>query len=364
MVFSGEKYVLSCIKNALLKEFPPRRNELLQVLKILMIILKGERHRRLSERVLGIKIPKTVILSVTRRCNLSCRGCYAVNSTDKYQLSTADIQRIIKEAIHLGSYYFIIAGGEPLMIPDLIPLLAKNKSALFIMITNGTLLNEKLVSELKKSQNILPVISLDGNQEQVDERRGTGTWQKLQFAMNLLRIHHVVFGISLMITHLNLRRVLTTKWMNSIWKNGARFGFILDYLPFNKSHHSSYNLNIEDFLIKRKLLADLRIKSPLRLFTFPEGAHCKSECFFLKDQLIHINANGMVEPCPFCQVATENIREKPLEMILQSDFFKTLHQEFPTQRHRNDSCILFGHEEKIKTISAGIQKSASENVHT
>jgi MoaA/NifB/PqqE/SkfB family radical SAM enzyme len=363
MTSSSNKYVLSCVGNALLRDFPPRWKVIIQAFKILMNILKEERRRILNERRLKLKIPKTVILSVTRNCNLSCRGCYAINNTYKNQLNTEEIQRIINDANRLGSYIFVITGGEPLMVPDLISLLAKNKSVLFLLITNGTLINEQRISQIKKTWNILPVISVDGDRNQVENRRNSGTWQKIQSAMSLFRLHHTTFGVSIMLTHQNIRKVLNVDWMNSIWKKGARFGFLLDYLPFDHSHTLSYEFDKCDFLLKRTLLENLRIKSPFPLFIFPEGEHCNSNCFFLKDQLIHINANGMVEPCPFCQVAMDSIRTKPLEEILKSDFFKLLHREFNNKHDQNVSCVLFNNIEIINSISEEIQTAKAEIIN-
>lgn len=363
MLFSSQKYVLSCIWNALFSGFPPRWSVIIQSFKILTIILNGERRKILNERKLKLKIPKTVILSVTQKCNLSCRGCYAINNSHGNQLDTREIQRIIKEATRLGSYFFVITGGEPLMVPGLISILTKNKSALFILITNGTLVNERTVLQLKESWNILPVISVDGDRNDVEYRRNSHTWLKIQSALSLFRSHHIAFGVSIMLTRLNIRNVLKFDWLNSIWKKGARFGFLLDYLPFDHSHTQSYELNKEDLLLKRNLLAKLKFKSPLPLFMFPEGDHCNSNCYFLRDQLIHINASGMVEPCPFCQVATDSIRKKPLEEILNSDFFKVLHKEFDNSPDQNTPCVLFDNKEKIHSISEEIRTAEQETIN-
>jgi MoaA/NifB/PqqE/SkfB family radical SAM enzyme len=249
------------------------------------------------------------------------------------------------------------------MVPDLITLLAKNKSTLFLLITNGTLINEQTVLQLKRSWNILPVISVDGEQIHVEYRRNSHTWQKIQSAMRMFRLHHIAFGVSIMLTRLNIRNVLNLDWLNSMWKKGARFGFLLDYLPFDHTRTQPYELDKDNFLLKRTLLTDLRIKSPLPLFIFPEGDHCNSYCYFLRDQLIHINASGMVEPCPFCQVAMDSIRKKPLEEILNSDFFKVLHREFNNCPDQNVPCVLFDNKEKINSISEEIRITDQEIVN-
>jgi hypothetical protein len=96
---------------------------------------------------------------------------------------------------------------------------------------------------------------------------------------------------------------------------------------------------------------------------FPEEDCCNSNCYFLRNQLIHINASGLAEPCPFCQVATDSIREKTLEEILDSDFFKDIHMEFDNSSDQNTPCVLFDNKGKIQSISEEIHSLELESIN-
>ena len=99
-------------------------------------------------------IPRFCIFSVTWRCNLDCKGCYAksylgsshsgiaeevIESPDKLakrnDLPIAEIKRVISQAADLGTYLWVIAGGEPLLVDDLIPTLTNVENGFFFLFT-------------------------------------------------------------------------------------------------------------------------------------------------------------------------------------------------------------------------------------
>lgn len=81
-------------------------------LRLARIVLGGESRRKASEKRLRIPVPRFCILSVTWRCNLDCTACYTKNYRRDSQLSLKTIERVIKEANRLGSFFFIIVGGR------------------------------------------------------------------------------------------------------------------------------------------------------------------------------------------------------------------------------------------------------------
>ena len=61
----------------------------------------------------GVTVPPIIIFSITNRCNLRCKGCYAQairgeGSTD--ELSPGKLRSIVAEADALGVSFFVIAG--------------------------------------------------------------------------------------------------------------------------------------------------------------------------------------------------------------------------------------------------------------
>ena len=86
--------------------------------------------RRVRARALenGVKVPPFLVLSVTSRCNLRCAGCYAgavgtvTNKPLRPGLDLADWESVVQQAIDLGVMAFMVAGGEPFLVPGIADL--------------------------------------------------------------------------------------------------------------------------------------------------------------------------------------------------------------------------------------------------
>ena len=214
---------------------------------------KGDRHRRAMQERLGMPLPFFCIFSVTWRCNLTCEGCYALNYTRKKDMSLDEICGILEECRNLGTFFFIIAGGEPLMVDGLLERIAGFRDAFFLFYTNGTLV-EQHVECFRKARNVLPVISIEGDEVHTDSRRGRGVGDSVARAMELLRKNRVPFGFSTMITHGNVREVTSREWLEVLWKRGARYGIFTDYIPFPKNLNPSFILTDDDRAYKDEAL--------------------------------------------------------------------------------------------------------------
>ena len=93
----------------------------------------------------GMQVPPFLVLSVTSRCNLRCTGCFAgaVGITTgapgaRKPLGLDDWRRVIGEAAEAGVMGFVIAGGEPFMLPGIESLFLDFPDRMFLVFTNGT----------------------------------------------------------------------------------------------------------------------------------------------------------------------------------------------------------------------------------
>ena len=356
------RYFHSALTKHFFKDFPPNLHQLFKSLAVIKIIRKGEKVRLKTQSLNNIPIPYACILSVTWKCNLKCVGCYAQNYPTENQLNNNEIKSVLSQAALMGIYIFIVVGGEPLLIPGLVELLASAKNSLFFLFTNGILLEEGKLEKLKKAKNIIPIISTEGNSTFIDQRRGIGMGRTVGNALALLKKYKILFGFSAMVTHKNVREVLSRTWMDSLWEYGAKFGFIIDYIPFPKTLDKSLLLDQEDLKFKREEIRELNTHSKLILFNFPEDEYLKPGCKSAGNGFIHINANGNVEPCPFSHYAADNIREKSLLDILDSDFFRKLRETFQTKENPYNSCMLFYNDHLVKEIAGETNAIYTEKI--
>lgn len=96
-------------------------------------------------------------IEITPRCNNNCRHCYVnlpANDMEamRNELPVSRILDIAGQATEAGAVWCVITGGEPLLRPDFqdIYLGLKKKGLLVSVLTNGTLVNERVADLFKK----------------------------------------------------------------------------------------------------------------------------------------------------------------------------------------------------------------------
>lgn len=117
-----------------------------------------------------------VVWNVTKQCNLYCDHCYAAADTETAsgELSTAEGKRLLDELADYGVPVILFSGGEPLVRNDLVELIdyAADVGLRPVLSTNGTLLTNERVQELKDAGVAYAGISVDGLPEHHDAFRG------------------------------------------------------------------------------------------------------------------------------------------------------------------------------------------------
>ncbi len=105
------------------------------------------------------------IIEVNQHCNIRCKGCYK----NKFIIrkSIAELKKEVDLAIsrrNLSSISF--AGGEPMLYSELPEIISyvRNKGIRTILVTNGTLLNEKIIKNYKSAGLNRIVLHIDKNQ--------------------------------------------------------------------------------------------------------------------------------------------------------------------------------------------------------
>jgi MoaA/NifB/PqqE/SkfB family radical SAM enzyme len=92
----------------------------------------------------GLHVPPVLVISVTSKCNLHCEGCYhqALRAKTDAEMSDERLVRLVDEAKELGISFIVLAGGEPLMRSNILDISKRTPEVLFLMFTNGLLLND------------------------------------------------------------------------------------------------------------------------------------------------------------------------------------------------------------------------------
>ena len=58
---------------------------------------------------------------------------------------------------------------------------------MFMVFTNGTFLDERVIQAIRDRKNIIPMLSVEGFENETDERRGKGIAVRINAAADLLK---------------------------------------------------------------------------------------------------------------------------------------------------------------------------------
>ncbi len=138
----------------------------------------GRHSGRLPSHLLQFSQDKkpVVVWNATRRCHLRCVHCYSHSRDLDYggELSTAEAERMIDDLAAFGVPVLLFSGGEPLLRPDLLALIARarRRGLRAVLSTNGTLIDDGWAARLREADLSYVGVSLDGLRETNDRFRG------------------------------------------------------------------------------------------------------------------------------------------------------------------------------------------------
>ncbi len=291
---------------------------------LLGCLLLGYRKRLDFYNMHGVAPPGTLMISPTLRCNLKCYGCYSGTHEKQQELTEQEVDRLLTEASDAGTNFVIVLGGEPFMASWMMDVMEKHSSMAFQVFTNTTLIDDEKVARLAAMGNVAIVISVDGLKEETDLRRGPGVYDHCVGVMRKLNKAGVLVGFSAMLSSRNFETVYSDEFLDEMIENGAGFGWVPVVLPQGRACVEPELLLSEDQKKKiSDMVKDARSRKPILLMDFYNDAKLTEGCSAGRI-IIHVNANGDVEPCVLMPFAKDNIREKSFVDILRSDFFEGL----------------------------------------
>jgi len=149
-----------------------------------------------------------VIWNLIRRCNLTCKHCYALSADHDYagELSTDEVFTVMDDLKAFKVPVLILSGGEPLLRPDLFHIAARAKAQRFYvgLSTNGTLIDAPMAERVAAAGFDYVGISLDGLRATHDKfRRLDGAFDRSLAAVRRLRASGVKVGLRFTMTALN-----------------------------------------------------------------------------------------------------------------------------------------------------------------
>ncbi len=302
-------------------------------------------------------MPDTIVFEPTVKCNLDCKMCYQKKErslADK-DLSFEQIKKIFLKLKKKNKNfrYVSMIGAEVFMRPDLMDIIGFLESIKLkvYLATNGTLVTEEKVEQLKRFKNILGIgYSLDGLKEDHNKIRGREyAFDKLMNAINLTKDHFILTINSVVMTS-NVDRIYEIgKFVKEIGISNYALQFEMastkdevevsseclfvdrEFFSVEEKEDTIYGFSKEKIL---GIIKKLRNRKGLNVSIQPgvfekypglylEGRLGEEKKLFCKDvNSVRVSARGDVIFCPFIKKSFGNLLEKSFSEIWNCEEFK------------------------------------------
>lgn len=270
---------------------------------------------------------------ITRQCNLRCTYC-RVNGglAEKHELTKKDILKIIDELKKNNFRHLKFTGGEPLVRKDFWEIVeyAHKKGLLVSLISNGMLIDDRMINKFKKYISIV-AISLDSVDSLTNQKLGRGDSNIVTENIRKLVKNGLHVKILSTITKINKDQI--DELLKTAKKLGAEEIKMNDIVLNGRAECNSLNLGLEKPLVRdaeeieKLVVNNLKIKPKLsKMF--------KCEC---NQDNLYIDFQGDLYPCvemfytakSFC---LGNLIRNRLENLLE------INRKFYRQINSHDYC--------------------------
>ena len=293
---------------------------------------------------------------LSENCNLKCLHCYQQNHKpiqlefDKLVIIYKQFKELLNKKKMKG--HINITGGEPLCNPYLFKLLdlIKEDSNLitFSILTNGTLINEKIAKKIKSYNPLYVQVSLEGGKKTNDYIRGKGTYKKIAEGIVNLRKENIFTSISFTATSLNYKefpkvvRYARKYGVNNVWSDR--------FIPLGDSDKSlalNYEQTREYLEIMNKERNKLKkVKNSNTTISMYRALQIQMTNDFAYgctagDTLLTVMENGDLVPCRRMPITIGNLFDRSMyDLYTNSDVLKALRE-----KKIPDECIDCEHSE-------------------
>lgn len=320
----------------------------------------------------GVHVPPLIIISITSQCNLSCKGCYAraqhriaqacpgeacpgdassaaVRCDANGDMDDATLRAVFDEARDLGISVALLAGGEPFTRPGLLDITVDYPDTIFAVFTNGTLIDGAMGARIRNQRNVIPVLSLEGEQSTTDALRGTGVWNRVHAAACALHEAKAFFGASLTVRSDTLDTLTDRHFIDEMISLGCRLFFFVEYVPVQPGTEC-WELTQAQRTRLADRMEDLKSSSAALFVSFPGDEEATGGCLAAGRGFVHISSRGDVEPCPFAPYSDTNIRAASLRDALSSPLLEAIRADHDQFGDTSGGCTLWRKREQVKAL--------------
>ncbi|MDD5639383.1 MAG: radical SAM protein [Candidatus Pacebacteria bacterium] len=215
-----------------------------------------------------ITFPRTVYWECTRNCNFNCIHCYSSSGgIRKGELSFKKVKDMIKELSAKGTEFLSIGGGEPFLyshLVDVVKYAYKNSLSIEVS-TNGSLVTDSLIKDLKEAGLKFIQVSLDGASDKCYSKiRKGGDLTKVIKNIEKLSKYFIV-STSMVVNKLNYHEIEDV--IDLSIKLGVKFFRVIPFMEVGRaSNTEGLQLKKSEFRKMYKLIIEKRKEVGNKIF--------------------------------------------------------------------------------------------------
>jgi MoaA/NifB/PqqE/SkfB family radical SAM enzyme len=236
---------------------------------------------------------------------------------------------------------------------DIIEAAGKKPGILFPIFTNGTFMDEQYFKLFDKKRNLLPIMSIEGEKEITDARRGPGIYDKLISNMDELHWRGLIFGASVTVTTENIKEVTSDSFLQKLSGRGCKAVIFVEFVPVTEESSELAPGDAEREYLRDEIARLRRDHEEMVYISFPGDEKSSGGCVAAGRGFFHINSHGGAEPCPFSPYSDINVRNTSLREALHSPLFMALQSGDILKDDHEGGCVLFEKRELVERIIAG-----------
>lgn len=268
--------------------------------------------------------------NTTNACNMYCDHCYRdAGSKAEEELSTPEAKTMLNQIAKAGFKIMIFSGGEPLMRPDIVELVAHARRLGLrpVFGTNGTLLSVELAKQLKEAGAMGMGISLDSLEPKKHNnlRRYQNAWEEAVQGMRNCREAGLPFQIHTTVMDWNQPELedltdfavaegavahhffflVPTGRAVSIEEESLRAEAYEDVLTRIMKKQQSVNIELKPTCAPQfiRIAKQMGIETRFSRGCLAGTAYCI------------ISPKGQVQPCAYLDITLGDVRETPFDEI-------------------------------------------------
>jgi len=237
-----------------------------------------------------------VQLSISSQCNLNCRYCYATDRIEHGQkrMAISDYKTLLDDIRSVSTDVRItLTGGEPLLNKNCFEI-AKyaRKNGFYVdMLTNGTLISESNINQIKEFFNEVR-ISVDGSTQDLHEFfRGRNSYNPMINAIDLLSRNGVNYSLSMTVNKHNI---------HDVEQMAKKYGGYLNFAPLFPAGNAIQGEDIS--ITGKEYFRALKRSAGVNPLSYCESSldhakQCRNCKCSIGDSELSVSATGDVYPC-------------------------------------------------------------------